>query len=57
VKLPTGRLAIVWRNAKHNEPHQTPCDTCGKLIDTDIHAEEFGLCIACSNAYFTHDDE
>jgi hypothetical protein len=36
---------------------KTPCNDCGFLIDTDIHEEELGMCIDCSNAYFTHQDE
>jgi hypothetical protein len=34
-----------------------PCNDCGKLIPTDIHAEELGMCIDCSNAYFSHEGE
>jgi hypothetical protein len=34
-----------------------PCDVCGTLIDADIHAEELGMCVECSNAYFTHPEE
>lgn len=34
-----------------------PCDTCGVMIDADIHAEELGMCVECSNEYFSHDDE
>lgn len=33
---------------------KTPCDKCGKLIDSDIHTEELGMCLDCSNAYFDH---
>ena len=32
----------------------TPCDSCETPIDSDIHAEEFGLCVGCSNDYFNH---
>jgi hypothetical protein len=35
----------------------TPCDKCGTLIDTDIHAEELGMCVECSHDYFDHKDE
>ena len=31
----------------------TPCDNCQKLIETWIHEEELGMCLNCSNAYFT----
>ena len=30
----------------------TPCDVCEILIDTEIHAEELGMCVECSNNYF-----
>lgn len=34
-----------------------PCDKCGTLIEADIHAEELGMCVECSNAYFNHEEE
>jgi hypothetical protein len=34
-----------------------PCDKCGEPIQADIHAEELGMCIDCSNRYFNHEDE
>jgi hypothetical protein len=34
----------------------TPCDECGELIDTDIHAEELGMCLDCSNAFYSDDE-
>jgi hypothetical protein len=30
----------------------TPCDECGDLVLTDIHAEELGFCVYCSHAYY-----
>jgi hypothetical protein len=36
-------------------PSETPCDVCETLIDTEIHAEEFGMCIDCSNDYFSQE--
>jgi ribosomal protein L29 len=33
----------------------TPCDVCQTPIATDIHAEELGMCIECSNAYFSQE--
>lgn len=55
------------RRGSHDEPmgayfefdfvHTLPCDNCGDLISKDIHAEELGMCIECSNVYFTHNDE
>jgi hypothetical protein len=55
--LPSGRKAIVWHLAKYAPRTKLPCDTCGVLIDADIHAEELGFCVDCSNAYFSHEDE
>lgn len=34
-----------------------PCDECGVLIAADVHAEELGMCVNCSDRYFTHDEE
>lgn len=34
----------------------TPCDKCQTLIDSDTHAEELGMCLSCSNAYFDEAD-
>jgi Zn finger protein HypA/HybF involved in hydrogenase expression len=34
-----------------------PCDKCGEKIEADTHAEELGMCVECSNAFFTHKDE
>lgn len=39
------------------EPEQTPCDTCGTLIATDVHKEELGFCLTCSDKYWNHEDE
>ena len=35
----------------------TPCNYCGTPIDSDIHEEELGMCLDCSNAYWSHNDE
>jgi hypothetical protein len=32
-----------------------PCDKCGDKVEADIHAEELGMCVECSNRYFDHD--
>jgi hypothetical protein len=57
---------LTARRWSHDEPVGTGiftfdilkgCDKCGELIQKDIHAEELGMCIECSNAYFNHDDE
>ena len=63
--IPTKTLtATRW---SHDEPmgayfdfdfvKMLPCNTCGDPVNADIHAEELGMCIDCSNAYFTHEDE
>jgi hypothetical protein len=57
---------LTARRWSHDEPVGTGiftfdilkgCDKCGELIQKDIHAEELGMCIECSNAYFNHEDE
>jgi hypothetical protein len=35
----------------------TPCNIFGIAVDTDIHAEELGMCVDYSNELFTHADE
>ncbi len=55
------------RRASHDEPmganfeidfiKTLPCNECGDPVNAEIHAEELGMCIECSNAYFTHNDE
>jgi len=34
-----------------------PCVVCQTPIDADIHAEELGMCLECSNAYWNHEGE
>jgi hypothetical protein len=58
---------LTARRSSHDEPmganfeidfiKMLPCDVCGDKIQADIHAEELGMCVDCSNKYFTHDDE
>lgn len=57
---------LTARRWSHDEPVGTGlftfeiykgCDKCGDPVVKDIHAEELGMCIECSNAYFTHEDE
>lgn len=33
----------------------TECDYCKILIDSDVYEEELGMCLDCSNAYWSHD--
>jgi hypothetical protein len=65
--LDTATKLLTARRGSHDEPmgayfdfdfvHTLPCDNCGELMSKDIHAEELGMCIDCSNDYFTHNDE
>jgi len=32
----------------------TPCNDCGTPVPTEIHAEELGFCLDCSNQYWGH---
>ncbi len=58
---------LTARRSSHDEPmganfeidfiKTLPCNECGDPVNADIHAEELGMCIDCSNAYFTHEDE
>jgi hypothetical protein len=32
-----------------------PCDKCGEQINADVHKEELGMCVECSNKYFDHE--
>lgn len=34
----------------------TPCNTCQVPIDTETHHEELGLCLKCSDEYWSHED-
>jgi hypothetical protein len=55
------------RRSSHDEPtganfeidfiKMTTCDKCDFPISVDVHAEELGMCVDCSNEYFTHNDE
>lgn len=35
----------------------TPCVVCETPVDSFVWEEEFGMCVECSNRYFTHEDE
>jgi hypothetical protein len=37
-----------------NETHTLPCIECAAPVDADIHGEELGLCLPCSNDYWGH---
>jgi hypothetical protein len=57
---------LTARRWSHDEPVGTGiftfdilkgCDKCGDLIQKDIHAEELGMCVECSHAYFDHKED
>ena len=57
---------LTARRWSHDEPVGTGlftfeiykgCDKCGEPVVKDIHAEELGMCIECSNAYFNHEED
>jgi hypothetical protein len=57
---------LTAKRWSHDEPTGTGlfhftvhkgCDKCGEPVAKEIHAEELGMCIECSNAYFDHEDE
>lgn len=35
-------------------PDTLPCVECAAPVDAEIHAEEMGLCLPCSNHYWGH---
>lgn len=52
---------LTARRYSHDEPtgtgiftftHYKGCDKCGEPVKADIHSEEMGFCVDCSNAYF-----
>jgi len=57
---------LTARRWSHDEPtgtglftftHYKGCNECEEPVKADIHAEELGMCIECSNAYFNHEGE
>ncbi len=57
---------LTARRWSHDEPvgtglftftHYKGCDKCNEPVKADIHAEEMGMCIECSNAFFSGLDE
>lgn len=58
---------LTASRSSHDEPmganfeidfiKMTECDKCESPISVDVHAEELGMCVDCSNEYFTHNDE
>jgi hypothetical protein len=39
---------------KREHPALKDCNDCGTPIDADVHAEELGMCLECSNDYWGH---
>jgi hypothetical protein len=66
-KLDVVEKKLTARRSSHDEPmganfeidfiKMLPCNVCGDSVNADIHAEELGMCLDCSNTYFTHNDE
>jgi hypothetical protein len=57
---------LTARRWSHDEPtgtglftfiHHKECNKCSKPVVADIHKEELGMCVECSNDYFDHSDE
>ena len=34
-----------------------PCVVCAVMIDSDVYAEELGMCVECSWNYFTVEED
>ena len=50
-------LMVTCVGLVRKENEMEPCVDCGVMIDADVHAEELGMCLDCSNVYWSHDDE
>jgi hypothetical protein len=57
---------LTARRWSHDEPvgtglftftHYKGCDKCGEPVKADVHAEELGMCLECSNDYFEHKED
>jgi hypothetical protein len=57
---------LTARRWSHDEPvgtglftftHYKGCVKCDEPVKADIHAEELGMCVECSNAYFDHKED
>lgn len=57
---------LTARRWSHDEPVGTglftftahkECEKCGVPVKADIHKEELGMCVECSNKYFDHEEE
>ena len=50
----TGDLEAIYYKLTGD---QKPCIHCGEKLDKDIWKEELGMCVECSNAYYTHEED
>lgn len=48
---------ICEGNQEYEYTETRPCKDCQAPVDHDIWFEELGMCVDCSNIYFTHEDE
>lgn len=48
------RTVMAWFSV---DADSVPCDECGAPVKADIHAEELGMCVECSNEYYSHEEE
>lgn len=39
------------------ETSTIPCNYCRVVMDYDTWVEELGMCLDCSNAYWSHEDD
>lgn len=48
--------AICEGNQEYEYTEKRPCTECETLIDHDIWFEELGMCVDCSNKYFSEEE-
>jgi len=34
-----------------------PCDGCGVELELDVYREELGMCLDCSNRFWSHNED
>lgn len=60
----SARLAVykewnysTWRYTNGgNFIREAQCNECAKPMNPEVHREELGLCLECSDAYWSHSD-
>lgn len=45
---------VFCSKCQEQMPESLPCNNCGKGVDSDIHAEELGFCVPCSEEFLGH---